>query len=59
MPVRGRRGRVPSFSNADQERYVVPERRTQWIPIAEWDVPYDVSDRELDRVRTVIEERLR
>ena len=42
----------------DQERYVVPEQRAQWIPIAEWDVPYAPTDRELERVRGVIEARL-
>jgi hypothetical protein len=43
----------------DQERYVVPAQRSQWIPIAEWDAPYSGEDRELERVRGVIEGRLR
>ncbi|MBI2395070.1 MAG: hypothetical protein HYV09_36205 [Deltaproteobacteria bacterium] len=42
----------------DQERYIVPEQRSQWVAIAEWDVPYAATDRELDRVRAVLEERL-
>jgi hypothetical protein len=43
----------------DQERYVIPAQRPQWIPIAEWDAPYGGEDRELERVRGVIEARLR
>jgi hypothetical protein len=43
----------------DQERYVVPAQRPRWIPIAEWDAPYGEEDRELERVRRVIEAHLR
>jgi hypothetical protein len=43
----------------DQERYVVPAQRSQWIPIAEWDAPYSREDRELERARGAIEARLR
>lgn len=42
----------------DQERYIVSEQRSQWIPIDEWNAPYGGEDRELERVRRVIEARL-
>lgn len=47
----------------DQERYVVPEQRSQWIPIAEFDPqfeepPYtDPPDRELERVQAELSAR--
>jgi hypothetical protein len=42
----------------DQERYVIPSQRGQWVAIAEWDAPYPGDDRELERVRAVLAARL-
>jgi hypothetical protein len=42
----------------DQEHYIVPEQRKQWIPVREYEPPYEPEDSELVRVRAVIESRL-
>ncbi len=42
----------------DNEGFVVPEQRSQWIEIAEFEPPYPESDGELARVTGVIRRRL-
>ncbi|MFH1468153.1 MAG: NIF family HAD-type phosphatase [Pseudomonadota bacterium] len=42
----------------DNEGFVLPEQKHRWIEIAEWERPYPGADRELERVRRVLERRL-
>lgn len=39
----------------DQERAIDPTQRDRWIAVAEWDDPAVTDDRELERVRAVLE----
>jgi hypothetical protein len=39
----------------DQERVIDPTQRDRWIAVAEWDDPAVTGDRELERVRAVLE----
>lgn len=39
----------------DQERVVEPTQRDRWVAITEWDDPAVTDDRELERVRSVLE----
>lgn len=43
----------------DNRDYVVDDQLSQWIPIAKFESPYSATDRELQCVRQVIEERFR
>lgn len=42
----------------DDENVILPSQRSQWIPIAKWESPYDSSDRELERVRAELEKKI-
>lgn len=39
----------------DQERVIDPAQRDRWVAVAEWDDPAVTDDRELERVRSVLE----
>jgi hypothetical protein len=39
----------------DHEAYVAPDQRGQWLPIATYAAPYPADDRELYRVRQILE----
>lgn len=41
----------------DQEAYVAPGQREQWLPIREFAPPYPDDDRELERVAALIRSR--
>lgn len=51
------RGAAPSevLLVDDQERAIDPAQRDRWIAVAEWDDPAVTDDRELERVRAVLE----
>jgi len=38
----------------DLEEYIVPEQRSQWVPIESWVSPYVDTDRELERIQGVL-----
>lgn len=39
----------------DYEPYIHPQQRTQWVPIHPFEAPYSKDDRELSRIREVLE----
>jgi hypothetical protein len=43
----------------DQEGYVLPEQRCQWVPVQEFLPPFTQEDDELERVKAVILARMR
>ena len=42
----------------DQESYIEPDHRTQWIPIAEFSAPYPTDDTALAEVECALRDRL-
>jgi hypothetical protein len=47
-----------SFLVDDNEGFIAEDQKARWIEIAEWERPYPQDDRELARVRRVLERRL-